>query len=100
MKNALLLIAGLVLCVTGMVNIRGNIRTIHFYNRRNVREEDVPKYGKAVGGGTLTMGAALLIAFPVSFVSETAAAWVLLPLLTAGLALILYGQFKYNKGLF
>lgn len=45
MENFLLLIVGILLSVLGAVNIKGNIRTIHAYNRRNVREEDIPKYG-------------------------------------------------------
>ena len=49
MENYLLLIVGILLSVLGAVNIKGNIRTIHAYNRRNVREEDIPKYGRAVG---------------------------------------------------
>ena len=100
MDRSMLLILGLLLAVIGIVNIRGNIRTIHSYNRRKVREEDVPKYGRAVGGGTLVMGIGMLAAFPVSFRSETAAAWILLPAIVVGLILILYGQFKYNKGIF
>ena len=100
MDHSMLLILGLLLTAIGIVNIRGNIRTIHSYNRRNVREADVPKYGKAVGSGTLVPGLAMLVAFPVSFLSETAVAWILLPAIVVGLALILHGQFKYNKGLF
>ena len=52
MENYLLLIVGILLSVLGAVNIKGNIRTIHAYNRRNVREEDIPKYGRAVGTGS------------------------------------------------
>lgn len=39
MENYLLLIVGILLSVLGAVNIKGNIRTIHACNRRNVREE-------------------------------------------------------------
>ena len=46
-----LLILGIFLSVLGIVNIMGNISTIHAYNRRRVKEEDVPKYGRAVGAG-------------------------------------------------
>ena len=54
----------------GVVNIKGNISTIHAYNRRNVKEEDIPKYGKAVGTGTLIMGISLVLGFIASFWSE------------------------------
>ena len=100
MGNLMLLITGLLISVLGIVNIKGNISTIHSYNRRKVKEEDIPKYGKAVGTGTLIMGIGLLIAFVVSFLSEEAITYIILPLFVVGLAFILYGQFKYNKGLF
>lgn len=100
MGNLMLLIIGLLISVLGIVNIKGNISTIHSYNRRKVKEEDIPKYGKAVGTGTLIMGIGLLIAFVVSFLSEEAITYIVLPLFVVGLAFILYGQFKYNKGIF
>lgn len=56
MENMMLLVLGICISVLGIVNIRGNISRIHSYNRRKVKEEDVPKYGKAVGTGTLIMG--------------------------------------------
>ena len=52
MENIIMLILGVFISVVGIVNIKGNISTIHSYNRRKVKEEDIPKYGKAVGTGT------------------------------------------------
>ena len=46
MENIILLILGVFISVLGIVNIKGNISTIHSYNRRKVKEEDIPKYGK------------------------------------------------------
>lgn len=43
---------GLSSSIIGIVNITGNISTIHSYNRTNVKEEDIPKYGRIVGIGT------------------------------------------------
>ena len=100
MESLILLPLGLVLTGLGIANIRGNLRTIHWYHRQKVRQSDVRKYGKAVGGGTLILGIGLLLAFPVSLRSDTATAWILLPALILGIALILYGQLKYNRGLF
>lgn len=45
MDELMLLIWGLIISTLGIVNIRGNISTIHSYNRRKVKEEDVTKYG-------------------------------------------------------
>ena len=46
MENIIMLILGVFISVVGIVNIKGNISTIHSYNRRKVKEEDIPKYGK------------------------------------------------------
>lgn len=100
MENFLLLIVGILLSVLGAVNIKGNIRTIHAYNRRNVREEDIPKYGRAVGTGTLIIGISLTAAFFVSLRNEAVVSFIVLPGLAVGLAFILYGQIKYNHGIF
>ena len=60
MDNIALLILGIFISVLGIVNMTGNISTIHSYNRRRVKEEDVPKYGRTVGTGTLIIGASLI----------------------------------------
>lgn len=100
MDNLILLVLGLFISALGITNIRGNISTIHSYNRRKVKEEDVPKYGKAVGAGTLVIGASLVLGYIALFWSEEAMAFVILPAVVAGVGLILYGQFKYNGGIF
>ena len=59
MNQLLLLILGIFLSVIGIVNISGNISTIHAYNRRNVKEEDVPSTEKPLAQGRS------LLAFPL-----------------------------------
>ena len=100
MENVMLLVIGIVATVIGVVNIRRNISTIHSYNRRNVREEDVPLYGKAVGTGTLLIGVALILAYLVAFWKGGLAPYIAIPVLVLGFACILYGQIKYNHGIF
>ena len=100
MDNIALLILGIFISVIGIVNMTGNISTIHSYNRRKVKEEDVPKYGRAVGTGTLIIGVSLKAAFVTTFWSETAMSFIVIPALVIGLGFILYAQFKYNKGIF
>ena len=100
MDNIAMLIFGLFVSALGIVNIMGNISTIHAYNRRKVCEEDVPKYGKAVGTGTLIIGTSFVVGFAVSFISELLMAIIILPAVIIGLGFILYGQFKYNHGIF
>ena len=100
MENIIMLILGVFISVVGIVNIKGNISTIHSYNRRKVKEEDIPKYGKAVGTGTLIMGISLVLGFIASLWSEEMIADIILIGVVVGLGFILYGQFKYNGGIF
>ena len=100
MENIFMLLVGIFISVIGIINIRGDISTVHWYNRRKVRQEDVPKYGKAVGVGSLIIGIAIIIAYVVSFWSETAITFIILPAFIVGLGFILYGQIKYNRGIF
>lgn len=100
MEYITMLVLGILISVLGIVNIKGNISTIHSYNRRKVKEEDIPKYGKVIGTGTLIIGLSFIIGFIVSFWSEVMIVFVILPAVIVGLAFVLYAQFKYNKGIF
>ena len=101
MEHIIFLTLGLVIAVLGIVNCTGNISTIHAYNRRRVKEENVPNYGKAVGTGTIIIGLSLAVSFfIVTCWNEAVLPFVIVPALIVGLGFILYGQFKYNKGIF
>lgn len=100
MDNLSMLVLGIMISVLGIVNIRGNISTIHSYNRRKVKEEDIPKYGKAVGTGTLVIGVSLALSYAATFWNEAVIPYITVPALVIGLAFILYGQIKYNHGIF
>ena len=47
MENIIMLILGVFISVVGIVNIKGNISTIHSYNRRRVKEEDILIFAKS-----------------------------------------------------
>lgn len=101
MENILYIVVGVVFAVLGLINILGNISTIHSYNRKNVSEEDTPKYGKAIGAGTLLMGVCFLVGAVVNLVFKLNVQYIFLAVgCVLGAVLILYGQFKYNKGIF
>ena len=92
---------GIILSLLGIFNIRGNIGSIHWYNRRKVKKEDQLPYCRCVGLGTLLIGAAMIISgFLQALVSVEAGAVVILIGIIIGLVLILYAQFKYNRGIF
>lgn len=99
MDNVLLLILGICLSTLGIVNIRGNISTIHSCNRRNVKEEDIPEYGRTVGTGTLVIGFSLILSYLITFWNKAAIDYIVLPAMVIGLTFILYGQIKYNHGI-
>ena len=92
---------GTIISVLGVFNLRGNIGSIHWYNRKKVSKEDQLPYCRFVGLGTLLIGAAMIISgFLQALVSIEAGAVVILIGIIIGLVLILYAQFKYNRGIF
>ena len=92
---------GIILSLLGIFNIRGNIGSIHWYNRRKVKKEDQLPYCRYMGSGTLIIGISLIAAgFVQALTNDEAAAWVIAGGVLIGLALMLYAQFKYNKGIF
>ena len=93
---------GTILTALGVFNMCGNIGSIHWYNRRKVAKENQKIYCLIVGLGTLIIGVAIIIAGIIqSFIGvEPRASFVMVGGILVGLALILYAQFKYNRGLF
>jgi len=84
-----------------IINLKGNISTIHWYNRRKVSETDAPKYGKAMGLGTLIIGASLVITAVLQMIFDLEPIfYISLFGIIVGIMIMLYAQFKYNKGIF
>lgn len=101
MEYILLLVLGAALILTGICNIKGNISTVHRYNRRRVSKEAAPKYGKAMGLGTLIMGASMAATAILQIIFDLEAIFYLLAAgVAVGLGVMVYAQFKYNKGIF
>lgn len=103
-----LLLLGLLIAVMGVINMTGNINSLHSYHRHRVKEEDRLPFGRMVGGGTLTVGAGV-IAFSVLMMIHHAtevealvwiATAVLFVCIVIGLVLSFWGMIKYNKGIF
>lgn len=93
---------GILLLLLGGFNMKGNIASIHWYQRRRVTKENQKAYCLGMGIGTCVIGACLCISgiAQVCFHSETIGAVILSVGLFAGLVPMLYVQFKYNRGLF
>ncbi len=100
-KLCTLLILGATISLLGIANIKGNISTIHWYNCTKVSEADAPKYGRAVGAGTLIIGIALILSAVLSlFVASDRLDIVAIVGCVVGLIVIVCAQLKYNHGLF
>lgn len=96
-----LLFIGILLIILGIANLRGDLSAIHRYNRRRVREEDMPRYGRAMGLGTVVMGASIALTAVLQMVFHLEAFYYIIAAgITAGIAVMLYAQLRYNKGIF
>ena len=96
-----LAVLGGIISLLGCLNIKGNVRSIHWYNRRKVMEQDLPKYGKAVGRGTLIIGISCVVTAILQMLfSQDAFYYIVVIGCVIGLGFILYGQLKYNHGIF
>lgn len=101
-------ILGVILIVLGIMNMRGNISSLHWYHRQRVTEEDRKPFGKLVGLGTLIIGVAMILSGILFLAFEKTQ---MVPLLivgivftvggiVVGLGLSFYAMIKYNKGIF
>ena len=54
-------ILGVIISIIGIINMTGNISTLHWYHRKRVSKEDCKPMGKLVGLGTLIIGIAMII---------------------------------------
>lgn len=101
-------IVGIICIVLGILNMRGNINTLHSYHTSRVREEDKIPFGKAIGLGTIICGVAIsaysvLLAIALYAPNEAltlSGTLALIAGLVIGLAICIYALIKYNKGIF
>ena len=101
LKSIVLIICGVLLIIVGIFNVMGDISSVHSYNRRKVQEKGRKKYGLFIGLGTIAIGASLIITSILELIfTNSLLDIIILVGCGIGLALILIGQFKYNKGIF
>ncbi len=101
-------ILGVILIVLGVMNMKGNISSIHWYHRHRVAEENRKPFGRLVGLGTLIIGVALILSGIFFWISEAKATemWLIIGCvitvvgIVVGLILSFYAMIKYNKGIF
>lgn len=102
MTEAITLIGlGIIFLVIGMFNFMGRIGTIHWYHRTRITEETRKPYGRFMGSAKIIIALGLLIpGLLMLFMDNKNFEVISIVALIVGLVLIVYAQFKYNKGIF
>lgn len=108
--GAFAIVAGLSLLISilGIINMAGNISSIHWYHRQRVTEENRKPFGKLVGLGTLIIGFAMIVFSILLLIFEKTQLEVLVVIGTveliagiiAGSIISFYAMKKYNGGIF
>lgn len=101
-------LVGLVAVVLGIINMTGNISSVHEYHRKRVSEENRKPFGRLVGLGTVLIGVSIIVFGAFLFVFEKTEIWSLMIIgnvallagMVAGLAISFYAMKKYNGGIF
>lgn len=99
---------GVICIVLGIINMRGNISSIHSYHRSRVSKENILPFGKMVGLGTVIMGVGIIlfsILSAVTFHTDNnifvlIGTVVMIASFVLGMALSFYAMKKYNGGIF
>ncbi len=102
------LAVGILVSVLGIINMTGNISSLHRYHRHRVSEANKKPFGRLVGLGTLIVGVALMVFGGLMFVFEQTALQIILVIapiilivgVVVGLAISFYAMKKYNGGIF
>ena len=99
---------GILISILGMINMTGNISSLHWYHRQRVTEENRKPFGKLVGLGTLIIGIAMVIFGIMFFIFEKTQIEALVVVgvveliasIVAGMIVSFYAMKKYNGGIF
>lgn len=99
---------GLLVCILGIINMTGNISSIHSYHRQRVTEENRKPFGRLVGLGTLIIGVAMILFGVLFLIFEKTQLDILVIIgvaeliagIIAGMIISFYAMKKYNKGIF
>ena len=106
--NIVTFLVGVVCIVLGILNMRGNISSLHSYHRSRVSEEDRIPFGKQVGLGTIIVGIGIIVFSVLSSVTLYTENDIFILVGTAvliigiilGLVISFRAMIKYNKGIF
>ena len=99
---------GVVCIAIGVLNVMGNISTIHLHHRKRVSEENIRPFGRLVGAGTIVIGGGFILGGVFFALSELlqsnscalVGGVIVIVGVVVGLVLSFTAMFKYNKGIF
>ena len=99
---------GILISVLGVINMTGNISSLHWYHRQRVTEENRKPFGKLVGLGTLIIGLSMIVFGILFLIFEQTQLEVfviigdveLVVSIIAGMFVSFYAMKKYNGGIF
>ena len=102
------LVIGLVFIVLAIMNFKGNIKMMHSYHTKNIKEEDVRAFGRLVGIGVFIVSMAIItlgaLMIPATLLENemyiTISYFVSIPLFVIGIGIALFAIKKYNKTIF
>ena len=99
---------GILISILGVINMTGNISSLHWYHRQRVTEENRKPFGKLVGLGTLIIGLSMIV-FGILFLifeQTQLQAFVVIGVIElivsiiVGMIVSFYAMKKYNGGIF
>ena len=99
---------GILVSILGIINMTGNIASLHWYHRQRVTEENRKPFGKLVGLGTLIIGLSMIV-FGILFLifeQTQLQAFVVIGVIElivsiiVGMIVSFYAMKKYNGGIF
>ena len=99
---------GIIISVLGIINMTGNISSLHWYHRQRVTKENRKPFGKLVGLGTLIIGLAMIV-FGILFLifeqTQLEALVIigvveLIASIIVGMIISFHAMKKYNGGIF
>ena len=101
-------IIGIIFIILGIVNMRGNISSLHSYHRKRVSPENVLPFGRLVGLGIIIIGIAIIMYGTLSTLAlhleneilTIIGTAILIIGLIVGLLISFYAMKKYNGGIF
>ena len=93
---------GIVFAALGVITWKKQeVKFLHSYHYKNVKEEDIPAYTKLMGIGQIIIGAGLFITGILTVFSTSEFVWApFIAALVIGLGIMSVGQKKYNGSWF